>query len=372
MPDATQNLKLKITADSSQAKQALGGVAGLGAAIAGLTAALYTAKQAYKNFIEPVIAYNKEIKDLSAATGMAVEDLSRFVQVGDDVGVQIGAIDTALKFATKNGFAMTIDSLAALSDETNAMADPTEKAAKLVKIFGRNWSELNPILELGGRRIREMAAATEDGLVVTQEEIDKTEELRLDLDALNDRWLSIRNNLVIGVTPALIQATQRQNFWTAALNMTRKEIEAVDRGIEQDLIPALSELDGFEATPEVDLILMINGHQVSIDLFRAMLNAGTNRRFYSDVTGGSVIPSALSTTPAYSDETEKQRRERTGEALGGQVSGGSSYLVGEHGAERFTPGVSGSLAPANDPLVQEIRRMVRTLPIILRDAVQKS
>jgi hypothetical protein len=378
MPDATQNLKLKITADTSQAT-GMGGLKGMATAMAAVTAALYTAKQAYKSFIEPVIQYNKEIKDASESTGMATEELSRFIQVGDDMGVEMGKITKALEMGTKNGFAPSIDALAALADKGNAMASTTERAAMYTKIFGRNWAELNPILEMGGKRIREMAAAQADGLVVTEAEIRKSEEARLALDELNDKWLALRNTLVMQAMPAITEATEKQNFWQAATAMNARRlqdvaaaVQAVDRGIEDDLIPAFAALDSTEAAPEVNLTLMVNGREVSIATFWALLNAGINRRFFSDVTGGSVIPSALSTTPAYSGESEKSRRERTGTAFGGDVSAGGSYLVGEHGAERFTPGVSGSVSSASDPLVQEIRRMVRTLPVILRDAVQKA
>ena len=34
-----------------------------------------------------------------------------------------------------------------------------------------------------------------------------------------------------------------------------------------------------------------------------------------------------------------------GKALGGSVSGGTSYMVGEHGPERFTPNTSGTITP---------------------------
>ena len=225
MPDATQNLKLKVTADTSQLRGTTAGFAAVTSAVAGITAALYAAKQGYEKFIEPVIRYNKEIKDASESTGMAVEELSRFVQVGDDMGVQMGAITKALEMGTKNGFAPSIDALAELADRGNAMASTTERAAMYTKIFGRNWAELNPILEMGGRRIREMAEAQADGLVVTEEEIRKTEELRLGLDELNDNWIALRNEWVLKATPALIEMTQRQNFWQAAANLSRRELE---------------------------------------------------------------------------------------------------------------------------------------------------
>jgi hypothetical protein len=51
------------------------------------------------------------------------------------------------------------------------------------------------------------------------------------------------------------------------------------------------------------------------------------------------------------------------------MQGGGDIIVGEHGAERIS---GGQVRPADDPMVKEIRRMLRTLPVILRDAVEKA
>ncbi len=371
MPDATQNLKLKITSDTSQMRTASGGFGGLTAAIAGVTAALYAGKEAYKNFIEPVIKYNKEIKDASESTGMATEELSRFVQVGDDMGVEMGAITKALEFATKNGFAPTIDSLADLADKGNAMSTTTERAAYYTKIFGRNWAELNPILQQGGQRIRDMAAAQADGLVVTEEEIRKTEELRLGLDELNDNWIALRNELVLSVTPALIQATEKQNFWQAIMALTEDKGRSLGRFLEDDLIPAMESVPN-EIDTDFEVGLTINGQTATVAQVMALFRQGgkdmtRNLRFLDEVTGG--VAGTGGPASSGSSWVNPQTIGQTGLG-GGRAQGG--YLVGEHGAERFTPGTGGTLAPANDPLVRAINQMVRQRPVNLRDAVQKA
>jgi hypothetical protein len=61
-----------------------------------------------------------------------------------------------------------------------------------------------------------------------------------------------------------------------------------------------------------------------------------------------------------------------GYAAGGPVSGGQTVLVGERGPELFTPGASGAITPNIDQLAREIRHMVATLPVVLRDAVAKA
>jgi hypothetical protein len=175
-----------------------------GIVLGGLTAAVGAAAVAWKTVVSPLIDYNKSMLDASRATRMGVEDLSRFVQVGDDMGVSMDSITRALQGATKNGFAPSISSLADLADRANAMSTSTERAAMLAKIFGRNWAELNPILELGGQGIRDLAAAQADGLVVTEAEIKKSEDLRLKIDQVTDSWTAYRNELALKVIPVIV------------------------------------------------------------------------------------------------------------------------------------------------------------------------
>ena len=75
-----------------------------GVAIAGVTAVIGDGTKAYEQTVGAVMSYNKAILDASRATRMGVEDMSRFVQVGDDMGVSMDSITRALQMATKNGF----------------------------------------------------------------------------------------------------------------------------------------------------------------------------------------------------------------------------------------------------------------------------
>jgi hypothetical protein len=177
-----------------------------------------TAQKAYQQTVGAVIDYNKSMLDAARSTRMGVEDLSRFVQVGDDMGVGIDSITRALQMATKNGFAPSISAIADLADRANALSTPTERAATLAKMFGRNWAELDPILQLGGQGIRDLAAAQADGLVVTEAEIKKTEELRLRVDALTDTWIAYRNEIglqAVEIIDLNVRATQLTNTWAA-------------------------------------------------------------------------------------------------------------------------------------------------------------
>jgi len=165
-----------------------------------------------------VVDYNKQISDASRATRMGAEDLSRFVQVGDDMGIEMSSITRALELATKNGFAPSISSLAELADKANAMSTPTERAAMLAKILGRNWAEIDPILQMGGKRIKELAAAQKAGLVVTEREIAETEKFRLAMDELNDTKQAFLNTSGLAIVTAI-------NLENEAFALAKKGVE---------------------------------------------------------------------------------------------------------------------------------------------------
>ena len=233
----------KFQSDIAKSKKALSGFGDTGTKVAlaftGFNAAMQivgqafrTAKGIFDETVGSLIAYNKSILDASRATGTTAEDFSRIVQIADDFGISMGSVETALALATKNGFAPSVDSIADLADRLNAIQDPTERAAQAAKIFGRNWAALDPLLQEGGDAIRANAAAVRDGLVVTEEEIQKTETLRLQLDTLNDSWTVLKNTVGLEAVPALSQGAMFLNFLAeAALDLAEGKglTDAADR-----------------------------------------------------------------------------------------------------------------------------------------------
>jgi len=177
--------------------------------------------------IKDVSEYNRTIMLLSQNLSLTSEETSRIVQTADDFGISIDQVKTSLQFAAKNGFAPTIENLANLADHLKTVQDPTVRAAELTKIFGRSWSELTPLLNAGGDAIRDGSAAIEDGLIVTQEAINQSEELRLAQDKLSDSWTVMKNEIGNAVTPALSALTSGIADNLTASNALRA---AVDKG----------------------------------------------------------------------------------------------------------------------------------------------
>lgn len=180
-------------------------------ALGAVTVGLGAAKQFIADSVKETQALGLAQHDLATKLGVSAEEAGKIIQVADDYRVSIGEVESALGMALKNGFAPTIDSLARLSDEFKATADPVERTKKMVEVFGRQWESLIPLLEAGGDAIRRGAQEAEDaGLVLsgkaTQDAIDYTKAV----DNLADAWLSVK--LAVGqvALPALTDFINKQ------------------------------------------------------------------------------------------------------------------------------------------------------------------
>lgn len=189
----------KMTPTTTKVRSGLGGLVdqfkSAALVMAGVVAAGYAVKKVYDATVGSLVAYNKSILDSARAVGIATDEFSRIVQMADDFGVSMESVTTALAMATKRGFAPSVESLAQLADRVNGIADPTKRAAELAKVFGKNWAALDPLLQQGGTAIRNMSAAVKDGLVATEAEVQASEELRIELDALKDSTTALTNTI---------------------------------------------------------------------------------------------------------------------------------------------------------------------------------
>lgn len=161
--------------------------------------------------------YAESVGKAADAAGVSAEEMSRLMQAADDARVPIESLENAMKIAQKNGFQPTIENMAKLADELAGMNSPTERAAKLSKIFGKSWQDIYPLLKDGGANIRQMTAAIDDSLVVTDEAVKANREYIKALDDLGDAWQGTKNEIGRTVIPALTSMLQTVNASNRAL-----------------------------------------------------------------------------------------------------------------------------------------------------------
>ena len=153
------------------------------------------------------VAYTKTVRDMAQNLNLSTEETSRLIQTADDYGVTIGQVEDAMRMALKNGFAPSIDTLADMADKYNELESPTERAAALTEVFGRNWSSLTPMLKEGGQAIREAAAAQSDSLLVTEASAQAARDNEIAVDAWNDTLQGITYTVGNEVIPILTDLT---------------------------------------------------------------------------------------------------------------------------------------------------------------------
>jgi len=157
-------------------------------------------QKVYTQTVAVAQEYDQQVRDMMLSTGATAEETSKLIQVIDDAGVSYGTLKTALKIASREGIEPNIESLAALSDQYIKLSAGVERNQFLMKNFGRGGLEMARAMELGGQKLRAMSEAMDGGLVLTQDNIDASEEYRKNLDELSDSVnalkISIGNDLI--------------------------------------------------------------------------------------------------------------------------------------------------------------------------------
>jgi len=191
------------------------------------------AKAAFAETGAKFVEYAANVRRVAQSTGLAAEESSRLIQVADDVGVSVETLTSTLELATKKGFQPSIENLADLADRLQGISDPTERAAILSDLFGRNWAAIVPILKDGGAALRENAEAVSGMLILDDAAIKKAREFEIAADNLGDAWDGF--SMVIGqaVVPELAELlNQLTTVLTAAEKLETMMAGASDQVLE--------------------------------------------------------------------------------------------------------------------------------------------
>jgi hypothetical protein len=128
----------------------------------------------------------------------------------------------------KQGVTPSIDNLAKLADEYVATSDKSAFAEKAVKMLGRGYQTLIPLLAKGGKALREQTDAIEDGLIATDESIKAAREYEVALDNLDDKLLAVKMSIGNQLLPVMVDfATKMDDSYRAAEELRY----ALDMGI---------------------------------------------------------------------------------------------------------------------------------------------
>ena len=176
-----------------------------GAAIAGF------AIKAVGDFQDLAIAAGK----FSDATGLTVEDASKFMEAAGDIGVPVDKLESAIGRLNRTIGAdpdkvrdLGVD-LVYLNDgsldvnETflntiqriKDIKDPAEKARVAAQLLGKGWQGMAELIELGADDLKASLDSVDESKIIDKSEVDKAKNYRQAMDDLRDSFEKVAINL---------------------------------------------------------------------------------------------------------------------------------------------------------------------------------
>lgn len=199
------------------------GMAGVGAGASAATlgiaaiaaAAIYGAQNMYQ--------LAQETLKVQRATGLSAEEASRMIAVSDDLNVTSEKLGRSMAMLAKNAGSNT-DTLAELgisaaqasagedqmlgllmqtADAYQAATTQADKAAIGQAAFGRGYLDMVPLLEQGSGAIAQAFAGVDQKEILSEEQVQRAEELRMAIDNLMDQLNGLARDVGGDLIPIL-------------------------------------------------------------------------------------------------------------------------------------------------------------------------
>lgn len=173
-------------------------------AIAGAAAFGTFATKAITAFQDIAIGAGK----FADATGLAVEDASRYLEVAGDLSIPVDAVEGAIGRLNKTigadpdkvrNLGVDIEYLNDGSLDVNAtflntidrlkkIKDPAEKARVATQLLGKGWQSMAELIEMGADDLKASLDSVSSAQVISDEELAKAKEYRDTVQELGDLW----------------------------------------------------------------------------------------------------------------------------------------------------------------------------------------
>lgn len=181
---------------------------------------------AIKNASDETLKYAREVRDLASVSGTGAEQASRLLQVLDDYELSAQDATAATRAMTKAGLTPTIETLAKLSDEYNAINDPMQQNEFILENLGRGGLQWVNVLKQGSTALMEQSKAVNENLILTDQQIRETERYRLAIDNMKDTMLGWKVAAVTGY----LDAAAKQKIFSASVRAGLLQVVQATRG----------------------------------------------------------------------------------------------------------------------------------------------
>jgi len=140
----------------------------------------------------------------AGATGLSVEEASRLLEVTGDLGMEAGAVETALgklnrtldpklfeelgiQIAYANDGSVDVnETFLNVIQRLRDIKDPAERAKVAAQVLGRGFQSMSQLVEMGSDKLRKKLDEVSDAKVISPEELEKARRFRDSMDDLKD------------------------------------------------------------------------------------------------------------------------------------------------------------------------------------------
>ena len=167
----------------------------------------------------------------AGATGLAVEEASRLLEVTGDLGIDAGTVETGIgKMNTvlgkspdlfkelgiqveyaKDGSVDANETFLNVIDRLNKIKDPATKAKIATQILGKGWRDMSQLINMGADDLRRSLATVSDAKVISPEEAAKAKKFRDNMNDLKDTIEDLSLQLGEVLVPAISAAVEQLN-----------------------------------------------------------------------------------------------------------------------------------------------------------------
>ena len=163
----------------------------------------------------------------SDATGVGVEDASRWIEVAGDIGVSTEAVQGSImkmnKAIADGKLDEFGDSIVRASDGTidanatfqnlvttiGGIEDPTKRALAAQTAFGRGYGEIAELMNMSATDLAAALGSVSDAKVIDDKELKKARDFRAAMDELTDKVGDVALKIGGALVPALISAIEK-------------------------------------------------------------------------------------------------------------------------------------------------------------------
>mgnify|MGYP003651154310 CR=1 FL=1 len=162
------------------------------------------------------------------ATGLSVEEASRFIEVGGDIGIEAGTIESAIGkmnktlgaspdvFAelgveiakTDTGATDVSKTFLNVVERLKGIKDPAQRAAVASQLLGKGWQSMAEMIAMGSDELSKSLSQVSDAKVIDEGELKRARDFRGAMDTMNDAVQDLSLALGEELIPSLIVAAE--------------------------------------------------------------------------------------------------------------------------------------------------------------------